>query len=66
LCLDNNTFSGLLSEDEKLQEELMKDSAQLLDFICITLSRGAELCRHRKRKRDSRQSCKGQKEKERF
>ena len=30
---------GLMSEDEELQDQLMKDSKRLLDFICITLNR---------------------------
>lgn len=34
---------GLMSEDEELQDQLMKDSSRLLDFICITLNRGAAI-----------------------
>ena len=34
---------GLMSEDEELQDQLMKDSKRLLDFICITLNRDAVL-----------------------
>ncbi len=45
---------GLLSEDDAMQETLMKDSAQLLDFVCITVSRGAALCRHRRKRRDAK------------
>ena len=32
---------GLMSEDDQLQESLMKNSEQLLDFILLTLKRGA-------------------------
>eukprot|EP00095_Tigriopus_kingsejongensis_P012027 maker-scaffold593_size129216-snap-gene-0.30 protein:Tk12027 transcript:maker-scaffold593_size129216-snap-gene-0.30-mRNA-1 annotation:"transmembrane and coiled-coil domain-containing protein 7" len=35
---------GLLSEDERIQENLMKDSEQLLEFICLTIQRCALAC----------------------
>lgn len=45
---------GLMSEDDKLQEGLMKDSEQLLDFICLTLQRGAVACGKRVERRERR------------
>ena len=53
---------GLMSEDEELQDQLMKDSSRLLDFICITLTRGAAIAAARKERRDSRKSCKSEQE----
>ena len=53
---------GLMSEDEELQDQLMKDSSRLLDFICITLNRGAAIAAARKERRDSRKSCKSEQE----
>lgn len=40
---------GLLSEDEKLQEQLAKDSGQLLDFVGLTLQRAAIGCKQKER-----------------
>ena len=53
---------GLMSEDEELQDQLMKDSSRLLDFICITLNRGAAIAVARKERRDTRRSCKSEQE----
>lgn len=35
---------GLLSEDDKIQQNLMKDSEQLLEFVCLTIERCAMSC----------------------
>ncbi|TRY61857.1 hypothetical protein TCAL_11238 [Tigriopus californicus] len=35
---------GLLSEDDKIQQNLMKDSEQLLEFVCLTIERCALSC----------------------
>ncbi len=46
---------GLMSEDDKLQEALMKDSEQLIQFVGLTLERGALACQRRKQNQDEEQ-----------
>ncbi len=43
---------GLLSEDEKLQERLSKDSDRLLDFVGLTLQRAAIGCQQKQQPAD--------------
>ena len=47
---------GLMSEDDQLQESLMKNSEQLLDFILLTLKRGAAAVESRKTRVSFKQS----------
>ena len=35
---------GLMSEDEKLQEEVMKNSSRLITFLSLTFQRCATMC----------------------
>ena len=39
---------GLLSEDDKFQENVMEESSRLIDFLSATLRRGAVLCQRQK------------------
>ena len=43
---------GLMSEDDQLQDSLMRNSEQLLDFILLTLKRGASVVARKAKKPD--------------
>ena len=46
---------GLMSEDDKLQNEVLKSSSRLITFLALTFQRCASLCKVRKRKLENKE-----------